>query len=117
MSGDEALGRVAMDARAAIRLLFDEKGELLSPHDWPDSVAGCVKAIQHGPYGLKITLVDPLVALRIILEQTGKLKSTGDGRGNVSPAQSHHRPALVRGTAAACADRVALPSGCVFRRT
>lgn len=26
MSGDEALGRVAMDARADIRLLFGEKG-------------------------------------------------------------------------------------------
>ena len=33
MSGDEALGRVAMDARADTRLLFDEKGDLLNPHN------------------------------------------------------------------------------------
>ena len=80
MDGDEALGRVAQHARADIRLFYDEKGQLLDPRDWPDEIAGSVKAIKDGPYGKTITLVDPLSAQRIILEQTGKLKSpTGEG--------------------------------------
>lgn len=75
MGGDEALARVARDARADIRLLYDEKGELLKPHLWPDEIAGSVKSVQDGPYGLKVSLVDPLAARRTILEQTGKLKT------------------------------------------
>lgn len=79
MDGDEALGRVARDARADIRLLYDDKGELLTPNLWPDEIAGSIKSIADGPYGLKVTLVDPLTARRIILEQTGKLKNPLEG--------------------------------------
>jgi hypothetical protein len=79
MDGEEALARVAMAASIDVRVFFGEKGELLAPKDWPEEVAGCVKAVQHGPYGLKLTLVDPLTAQRIILEQTGKLKGLADG--------------------------------------
>jgi len=75
ISGDEALARVAQHARVDIRLLYDEKGELLKPHLWPDAIAASVKGLQHGPYGLKVTLVDPLAALRLVLEVTGKVKS------------------------------------------
>jgi phage terminase small subunit len=75
MSGDEALARVAQHARIDTRQLFDEKGELLKPHLWPDAIAGSVKSVQDGPYGLKVTLVDPLTAQRIVLEVTGKVKS------------------------------------------
>ena len=46
MDGDEALARVAMDARADIRLLFDEKGDFLHPPDWPDEVANSVETVE-----------------------------------------------------------------------
>jgi phage terminase small subunit len=78
MEGVEALARVARDARADITLLYDEAGELMKPRDWPIEIKGSVKSIQDGPYGLKVSLVDTLQARRIILEQTGKLKSPGD---------------------------------------
>jgi phage terminase small subunit len=78
MEGTEALARVARDARADITLLYDQAGNLMKPRDWPVEVKGSVKSIQDGPYGLKVSLVDPLQARRIILEQTGKLKGTAD---------------------------------------
>ncbi len=77
MDGDEALARVAGDARADLRRLFDENGELLPVHEWPDSVAQSVKAIRPGPFGTTVVLNDSLAARRIIIEQTSKLKSTG----------------------------------------
>ena len=43
---------------------------------WPDSIAVSVKAIQPWPFGTKVVLNDKLAALRIILEQTGKLKNS-----------------------------------------
>ena len=73
MDGDEALGRVAMDARADIRLLFDENGVLLKPQDWPDEIANSVESVdlKNG----KVKLASKLAALRIILEQTGTLNT------------------------------------------
>ena len=73
MNGDEALARVAQDARADIRLLFDGQGELLKPHDWPDEIAGSVEALDVRTG--KVKLASKTTARRIILEQTGKLKT------------------------------------------
>lgn len=78
MGGEQALARVARIAAADIRDLYDEKGELLKPHLWPDSIACCVKSVKDGPYGLTVTLESTVGALRIVLEQTGKLKGTAD---------------------------------------
>jgi hypothetical protein len=78
IGGDEALARIAMDARLDPRLFFDERGKPLKPHDWPDAVAGSVKAIEfRKDGGTKLTFVDGLSARRMILEQTGKLKAVG----------------------------------------
>lgn len=73
MSGDEALALVAGDARADIRLLFNEKGELLKPCDWPDDIAASVEAVDivNG----KVKLAGKAAARRAVLEQTGKLKN------------------------------------------
>lgn len=80
MNGEEALGRVARDARADLRMLYDAKGELLPVHQWPDEIAGSVKSLAERADGtVKITLVDSLTARRIILEQTGKLKTPLEG--------------------------------------
>ena len=78
LTGDEVLARVGFDATVDLRLLYDEQGNLKKPQDWPEEMAGSVKSIQDGPYGLKVTFVDPLQARRIILEQTGKLRTPGD---------------------------------------
>jgi hypothetical protein len=77
MDADEALYLVSCDARADIRELFDADGHLLPMPQWPDSIAVSVKAIQPGPFGMKIVLNDKLAARRIILEQkqNGKLKN------------------------------------------
>lgn len=79
MSGDEALARVAMAARADIRLLFDDEGNLLSPHRWPDEIAYSVEAFHSGGIGRwGVRLGDKLTALRMILEQTGYMRQSGD---------------------------------------
>lgn len=77
MTGDEALGRVGLDARADLRKLYDEHGKLLPVHLWPDDVALSVKSIKPGPFGDAVTLNDSLAARRLILEQSGKLKTPG----------------------------------------
>lgn len=79
MGGDEALARIAMIASSDIRDLYDEKGKLLPTHLWPDHIAPCVRSVKDGPHGKAITLESPLQALRIILEQTGKLKAPDGG--------------------------------------
>lgn len=84
MDGDEALGRVALDARADIRQLFDETGVLLPIHDWPDDVAQSVKALRPTKDGLVVTMNDSLAARRMILEQQGKLKNIGSGIGELA---------------------------------
>lgn len=75
MTGDEALGRVALDAKADIRDLYDADGELLKPHLWPDSIAQSVKGIRQTPFGPTVILNDSLAARKLVLEQTGKLKN------------------------------------------
>jgi phage terminase small subunit len=75
MTADEALYLVSCDARADIRELFDDKGRLLPMAQWPDSIAVSVKAIQPGPFGVKIVLNDKLAARRIILEHQTPLKA------------------------------------------
>jgi phage terminase small subunit len=80
MSGDEALGRVAMDARADMRMLFDAKGEALLPHEWPDDITNSVESFERSPNGhVKFKLASKSAARRTILEQTGKLKSPLEG--------------------------------------
>lgn len=75
MSGDEALMRVALDARADLRGLFNGSA-LLEPEFWPDDLANSIEAVEVKPDGaVKVKLCSKLTARRIILEQTGKLKS------------------------------------------
>lgn len=80
MSGDEALGRVALDARADIRQLY-VKGKLLPPDQWPDDLAQSVELVEHRSDGsMKVRLASKTLARRTILQQTGKLKGSGAGR-------------------------------------
>src|SRR5688572_8412886 len=72
MSGDEALARVAQDARADIRMLFDAKGALLKPHEWPDEIADSVEGVDFEKGRIKLT--SKAAARRTILEVTGKVK-------------------------------------------
>jgi hypothetical protein len=74
MAADEALARVAMAARADIRLLFDKDGHVLPPHRWPDEIAGAVEMFHlNGGGRWVIRLVNKLAALRLVLESTGRL--------------------------------------------
>jgi len=84
MSADEASARVAMDARADIRLLFDTKGRILPPHEWPDEIASSVRSVRQGKYGLDVRLNDSLAARRLILELTGKFRSAGHAFGDLA---------------------------------
>lgn len=76
LDGDYALGLVARDATADIRDLFDEDGNLLKPHEWPEGIADSVESIDYEKG--KIKLVSKHAARRMILEQTGKLKTIPD---------------------------------------
>jgi phage terminase small subunit len=75
MSGAEALGRLAQDAKADIRELFDEFGNPLPPQRWPETIASSVEAYERTKDGFRVRLVSKLAARRTILELTGKLKS------------------------------------------
>jgi phage terminase small subunit len=77
MSADEAAARVAMDARSDPRLLFNAKGELLPPHEWPDEIANSIESVDMTTG--KVKLVSKLGARRLMLELTGKLRDPGDG--------------------------------------
>jgi phage terminase small subunit len=75
MSVDEATALVAQNARPDIRLLFDERGELRPPLEWPDGIARSVRSYAVGRHGPKVQLNDSLAARRLVLEFTGKLKA------------------------------------------
>jgi hypothetical protein len=53
--------------------LFDEQGNILLPHLWPDELANSVEAVD--VKAGKVKLASKSTARRIILEQTGKLKA------------------------------------------
>lgn len=80
ISGEEALGRVALDATSDLRQLSDAQGNILPVHEWPDDLANSIEALEQRPDGtIKVKLVSKLGARRIILEQTGKLASAAGG--------------------------------------
>ena len=80
MDGDEVLARLAMDARADIRLAFDAEGVMLPVSEWPDDLANSVNAVSISPDGAaKIALVSKFAARRTIAEVTKKLKGPGAG--------------------------------------
>jgi len=79
MSADEALALVASDARADVRVLYDEKGKLLPVQDWPDAIACSVESIEEKPDGsFKVKLTSKLAARRMILEVHRRLKAPGE---------------------------------------
>jgi phage terminase small subunit len=79
IGGEQALALVGRDATADIRLLFDAKGDALKPHAWPEEIASSVESYEiRGDGSVRVKLAGKLAARRIILEQTGKIKSPGD---------------------------------------
>jgi len=80
MDGDEALARVALDARADITELFDDNGKMLPPKQWPAHLRNSIEAFELKPDGgEKVKLDSKTAARRTILDQTGKLKSPLEG--------------------------------------
>lgn len=80
MDGDEALARIALDARADLRKLFGQDGKILPPSQWTDEIANSVEVFELKPDGgIKVKLASKSAARRTILEQTGKLKSPVEG--------------------------------------
>jgi Terminase small subunit len=85
MTGEEAMARIALDARGDPRELYDDKDKLLPIRRWPDSVAQSVKSIRTSKDGsTTVTLNDSLAARKLIAEQTGKLKNPLAGVGDLA---------------------------------
>lgn len=81
MSGDEVLVRLALVARADPRLLFDDTGQLLSPHQWPDEIALAVEAFRiSNRKTIFVQLANKLGAFRLILEEAGRIPARGRRR-------------------------------------
>lgn len=59
MTGSEALVRLARLARGDMRDVFDDKGQALEPHQWPEGYGSCVRAFHWTPDGIKVTLWIP----------------------------------------------------------
>lgn len=75
MSGIEALGRVAQAAKSDIRELFDETGQALPPHRWPDTITNSIEGFELTKDGYRVKLVSKLAAWRIVLEHAGVLRN------------------------------------------
>jgi len=76
MDGEEALARLAGAVAVDVRVFLDKDGNILPPKDWPDDAAQLIDSyeVERG----KLKLVSKTVALRTILELTGKLKTLPD---------------------------------------
>ena len=83
MTAEEAAALVAIRARADIGQAFDEAGEMLPVHLWPEALRLAVKGLKPGPFGDTITLHDGLRACELVLQMAGKLKNARD-KGEVS---------------------------------
>lgn len=81
MTGDEALALLSLDARVDTRLLYDEKGEPLPPHLWPDEIALTIQSVKDGPYGKTITFSNRHAARKLLAEHAGVLKTDADRLG------------------------------------
>lgn len=95
MTGDQALAIAAAHVSADVSDLFDEKGVLLPPHLWPDDLRLAVDAVDYA--NNKVKLVSKGPALRVVLEQTGKLKTLPDAIDSLAEAIKqdllNHQPA------------------------
>ena len=85
MAADHALALVAGDASADPRLLFNEKGQLLAVHDWPDELAASVEGLEFHENGAvkRVRFASKSAARRTILEVSGRIGS----RAGVEVAQ------------------------------
>ena len=81
MSADEVLMRVALDARADLRTLYDAKGKMLPIAEWPDDLANSIEAVEfdEDQHVHKVKLTSKGMARRTILEVHGRLKPQGAG--------------------------------------
>jgi phage terminase small subunit len=90
-NGDVLIGLVVQDAFADIRDLFDHKGELLKPHDWPLSVALSVESFERrGDGTVRVRLASKFQARRLLLEITGKAKARTETVAEVLAAALRH---------------------------
>jgi len=86
MDGEEALARVAMDAKADPRDLFDEHGHPLAPHQWPAHMANSIESFEiKDNQTIKVKLASKSAARKVILDVTGKLKNPlAEAAGNLA---------------------------------
>lgn len=75
MDGDEAMGLIALAARADIAQAFDANGSLLPVHQWPDTLRLAVKTVKADG---SISLVDPLRARELVATAEGRIKAKLD---------------------------------------
>jgi len=73
MAAQEALGRLALMARATLDMALDEEGNLLEPACWPPELKEAAKSWERKSG--KVVLGDKLAALRVVLELAGKLRN------------------------------------------
>lgn len=98
MDGDEALARITQFARADIRKLFPPDSAIAK---LPDEIAGCIKSVMPGKYGMRLELVDPLRANELMAKATGKLKETIKVEHTLEQIMAlANQPASEHGTAA-----------------
>jgi hypothetical protein len=76
ITADEVLALAAMTARADIRLLFDHRGQILPPSEWPPEIAVSVQSFRMSRSQIvSFHLIPKLPVLRMLLEVHGLLGS------------------------------------------
>ncbi len=78
MDADEALAGISNIARADIRRLYDEAGNILPVKLWPEDLMPVVKELAPTPFGWKLKLYDRLKAFELMAIAGGKLRQQVD---------------------------------------
>lgn len=78
MDADEALEGISNIARADIRRLYDENGNILPVKLWPEDLMKVVKTLKPTPFGWQLVLYDRLKSYELMAIAGGKLRQQVD---------------------------------------
>jgi phage terminase small subunit len=87
LDADAVIGMIGNEAQADVRQLFDRKGKMLPPHEWPTHLATCVEGIKLNDDGsATVKLASQSQARWRLLELLGRTRSVADSIDHMADA-------------------------------